>query len=248
MSALLCWCMTLLIPAQAQDVLSVGCVRLNDNSGQAPISVNPSSSLSGGVGWGSFYFEAGEVISASMQSGLAGTLGFGISGTSTLSDLATLPAAVVIIIPVSGVYSIDATFNVSNPTANQILATITTACSRPQAGSSVSDGRLIDLPNSAVYANEQGIFVYSANGQSGFLSAVIGADELAGYPEQPEENTLLASSLDGYIHIYLLTTGEYQINIGPDAEGKVIVIIFTGLPPTNVYRRDFNVNDILNPE
>lgn len=37
------------------------------------------------------------------------------------------------------------------------------------------------------------------------------------------------------IKFYVLTTGEYQVNIGPDVEGKIDVIIFTGLPPKKVH-------------
>ncbi len=51
--------------------------------------------------------------------------------------------------------------------------------------------------------------------------------------EHPAENTLLASS--GDVSVYILTTGEIQINAGPDREGKMHVKIFDGIPWTTVY-------------
>lgn len=63
------------------------------------------------------------------------------------------------------------------------------------------------------------------------------ARELAALPEKPEENILV----DEYYEIafYKLTTGEFQVNSGPDAEGKVFVLNFTGCPATNVYESTF---------
>ncbi len=51
--------------------------------------------------------------------------------------------------------------------------------------------------------------------------------------EHPAKNTLLASA-EG-VEVYVLTTGEIQINAGPDAEGKTHVKIFDGIPWTHVY-------------
>ena len=61
--------------------------------------------------------------------------------------------------------------------------------------------------------------------------------------EPPEINTEIMT-VDN-VALYVLTTGEFQLNIGPDEEGKVRVVIFNGLPPTNVYSYDYNVYDIL---
>jgi hypothetical protein len=51
--------------------------------------------------------------------------------------------------------------------------------------------------------------------------------------EHPAKNTLLASG-EG-VAVYVLTTGEIQVNAGPDAEGKYHVKIFNGIPWTHVY-------------
>jgi hypothetical protein len=61
----------------------------------------------------------------------------------------------------------------------------------------------------------------------------IAADELLALPELPDENLLVARKR--LISVYKLTTGEYQVNVGPLADGKVHVVIFDGIPPTRTY-------------
>ncbi|MCQ3930728.1 MAG: hypothetical protein DPW16_09720 [Chloroflexi bacterium] len=61
----------------------------------------------------------------------------------------------------------------------------------------------------------------------------ISADDLLALPDFPTENTLIAR--DGLISVYKLTTGEYQVNVGPLSDGKVHVIIFDDIPPTHTY-------------
>lgn len=87
--------------------------------------------------------------------------------------------------------------------------------------------------------------VYGINDDGeGYYQFSITQDLLAPYADNPPtQNTELASADN--VTLYMLTTGEYQLNIGPDDEGKVRVIVFEGLPPTNVYSYDFNVYDVL---
>jgi hypothetical protein len=49
----------------------------------------------------------------------------------------------------------------------------------------------------------------------------------------PAENTLLYSI--GHVAVYVLTTGEIQMNVGPDSEGKTHVKVFDAIPWTTVY-------------
>lgn len=107
----------------------------------------------------------------------------------------------------------------------------------------VGDGRLNAYDTlGAVYADKTGIFVYAIGADSrGTLSIYVTANDLDKLPEHPDKNTLLVQSEDRKFAIYKLTTGEYQVNVGPDKDGKVQEIIFTGLPPTNVYRHEFFV-------
>ncbi len=59
-------------------------------------------------------------------------------------------------------------------------------------------------------------------------------EDIAPYIENlPAKNTLLASGHG--VSVYVLTTGEIQINAGPDKEGKIHVKIFNGIPWTQVY-------------
>ncbi len=68
---------------------------------------------------------------------------------------------------------------------------------------------------------------------SSYLFSITQEDIAPFVAEHPAENTLLASA-EG-VQVYVLTTGEIQINAGPDAEGKTHVKIFDGIPWTHVY-------------
>ncbi len=67
-----------------------------------------------------------------------------------------------------------------------------------------------------------------------------GAD-LADLPDAEDiDGYILADdAYNGYISLYKLQSGEYQINVGPDGEGKVYVIDFTGCPAENVTESTF---------
>ncbi len=100
----------------------------------------------------------------------------------------------------------------------------------------------------AMYYDQAGagsLTVYSIDENSnGVLAFVLTADELAEWEARDvAENTLIAQTEDGSIALYKLTTGEYQINAGPDPDGKVEVTIFDGFPPSNTYGYTFNVNE-----
>lgn len=61
-------------------------------------------------------------------------------------------------------------------------------------------------------------------------------DDFAPYLDTaPDQNVKIGSI--GLTTLYALTTGEFQVNIGPDAEGKITSVIFKGLPPRAVYSR-----------
>ena len=96
------------------------------------------------------------------------------------------------------------------------------------------DGRLNPdaAAPAAFYAPDDGsLQVYGIDAQShGYLAIYISSDEVAALPASPEENLKIAESDDGKIALYKLTTGEYQVNAGPDFEGKVFVYIFGNDP------------------
>jgi hypothetical protein len=84
-----------------------------------------------------------------------------------------------------------------------------------------------------VFVDESGIAIYSVTSASrGILQVQATAARLASFPARPAQNTLVARSADGRFAIFILNTGEYQVNGGPDFEGKVRVCIFRTLAPT----------------
>lgn len=77
------------------------------------------------------------------------------------------------------------------------------------------------------------IYDIDSNGNGTFLFAISDEDLAPFIGNPPSTNTLIASA--GPASLYALTTGEFQINYGPDAEGKTYVVVFDGIPATNVY-------------
>lgn len=63
------------------------------------------------------------------------------------------------------------------------------------------------------------------------------ASALAKLPEFPETNTLIKTYYE--FSLFKLTSGEYQLNVGPDFENKVHVIIWTGCPAQGPYESSY---------
>jgi hypothetical protein len=72
---------------------------------------------------------------------------------------------------------------------------------------------------------------------NGSLGYILTQEMFDRAPAKPSSNTKVGETDACRVPVkfYVLTTGEYQINIGPNAEGKVEVIVFTGLPPANIH-------------
>lgn len=84
-----------------------------------------------------------------------------------------------------------------------------------------------------------GLIMYTSsrdNAGLGEFKLEIPAETFASLPANPDVNCTIASSDDGTVVVYLLSTGEIQINTGPDGEGKVFSYIFADLvtPPTSI--------------
>jgi hypothetical protein len=74
-----------------------------------------------------------------------------------------------------------------------------------------------------------------------FSKHLLSFDAQAQHEAAPLNNLLLESSDDGYVQLYRLSSGEYQVNVGPNAESKVHTCIWTGVTdPENV--RQFAVD------
>lgn len=80
----------------------------------------------------------------------------------------------------------------------------------------------------------------------GYKAFYITGGEFNALTEEPEEPVLIQQTDEGVypaISFYKLSTGEYQFNIGPYENGDVQVVIFNGVPPSEVYRADYNIYD-----
>jgi hypothetical protein len=108
----------------------------------------------------------------------------------------------------------------------------------PAQGPAAGDARLnafnCDL-TSALYAVGSGISVWDIGADSkGSYKGVYTLADVGDLADAaPEVNTFVKSL--GHTSLEVLTTGEYQIKIGPDETGKVCTMVADGLPPSSVY-------------
>lgn len=86
-------------------------------------------------------------------------------------------------------------------------------------------------------SGKPGVHVYGISGAStGYLLGVYSYSDFEKFlGKPPSENTKIKSI--GKSTLYALTSGEFQINIGPDEKGELHQVVFSGVPPTNVYFR-----------
>ncbi len=116
------------------------------------------------------------------------------------------------------------------------------------AGSTVpADGRNVSVqssPDSVVYTETttEGFFltIWQANPATGRPSLVITPERIAQVPALPQVNTQIAASPNGYYRFFRLSTGELQLNSGPDFEGKTFVTIFS--PNGNRVMRTYTID------
>lgn len=114
----------------------------------------------------------------------------------------------------------------------------TTQIGTPGQGPAAGDARLnsfnCDL-TSALYATGSGISVWDIGADSkGSYKGVYTLADVGDLADSaPETNTFIKSI--GHTSLEVLTTGEYQIKIGPDETGKVCTMVADGLPPSSVY-------------
>jgi hypothetical protein len=107
-----------------------------------------------------------------------------------------------------------------------------------------TDGRLdISSVHGVVYYDGDGVFsVYTLDENSnGVLAIQFTEAEKDALPDFPAVNMLIEQNADKTVSLYKLTTGEYQLNLGPDFEGKVRVFIFNDFPPSHVFTTEFVV-------
>jgi hypothetical protein len=86
------------------------------------------------------------------------------------------------------------------------------------------------------------LHIYCIDGSSrGYLGLVVENGAMAG--ASPTENIMIAQTNQCAVPVavYRLSSGEYQMNIGPDDEGKTYVTIWSGMPITNLYYQELNL-------
>lgn len=219
-------------PAQAA---SAGCEALDGFS----------ASYNGGLNnFGPYDLEAGERIRVTVSNvapvpGATVTIAATVGGVPIGGTLLADDGVVNITVPadLSVAFSVSGTF---------VSADVSVSCSAPDEDGDTSaqptdnrfnfgfgDTDVVLFPS----LDGVGLSVYGVdeNG-AGYLVFTITADDLAAFEgNPPAENTLIKESADGKFKLYALTTGEFQLNIGPDEEGKTLVLIFDELSPDNLY-------------
>jgi hypothetical protein len=93
----------------------------------------------------------------------------------------------------------------------------------------------------ASYCRNDGFHFYLIDENSkGSLKLVITPEQLKALPEKPDRNTLIAES-EEHIRVYKLTTGEYQVNYGPNANGDEYAWAWITCVPDEGTDHSFNI-------
>jgi hypothetical protein len=151
-------------------------------------------------------------------------------GDSTISFSSSLAAGTRVQIDASGA-----------PCTDLIEGTViaTNAPAPGEATPQCPDGRINfnHCDKVAIYATPDGdgygLGVYVVDGVSVPVYALfVSAEELAALPEQPESVIQIVQSADGKVTLYRHSNGDYQVNYGPDFEGKIFTFRWSGLPAT----------------
>lgn len=117
------------------------------------------------------------------------------------------------------------------------------APSTPEPTPVASDGRFCYGAGAApvaMYAVNGGLDIYQINANDeGVLVIRITRAELDALPANPAQNLEIAS-VNG-ISFYKLTDGQYQVNVGPLADGKVHSCVFGDIPDKTPVLNSYNV-------
>jgi hypothetical protein len=173
-------------------------------------------------------------------SGVVNTFTFPSSTVTGVDFGVSLPGVGTGSIDVTATLSADS--SVGSPVLRINCGTLAYEILGSESGGS-ADGRLNpnagDLLN-VLYAgvDDSGnpvIDVYQVDGTTGIFVGEFDYELFELYLDAaPDTNTELGTV--DQATLYALTTGEFQINIGPDVEGKYGIVIFSGLPPSSTRR------------
>jgi hypothetical protein len=88
------------------------------------------------------------------------------------------------------------------------------------------------------------VWCLDPSGRAMYLNMTLTKFSVAGLPTAPPENTLIDKNNSCRVTVaaYVLTSGEFQVIIGPDQDGVINNMIFTGLTPTDLHFQKYNVD------
>ena len=93
----------------------------------------------------------------------------------------------------------------------------------------------------ASYCRNDGFHFYLiADASKGVLRLIVTPQELAAVPEKPEQNILIARSAEN-IRLYRLSSGEFQVNYGPNPNGDEYSWAWTTCVPDEGTDHSFNI-------
>ena len=148
---------------------------------------------------------------------------------SGFTALAVAPQTGIYAIRVTSMtYAANQTIIFSDPSGAYILKVY--GASLPPNGFAPTDGRVNADPTPPVvmYCTAEGIDVYARNADNQYVFSVRALDADYEALGTPAANTLLATSADGNVRIYLLSSGEFQVNAYTSSEEYVA--IWSGCP------------------
>ena len=169
-----------------------------------------------------------------------------MSGNYISNGVCPTGGTLLFVVPMTGFYAIRVTSMhyathssfTENDSGGYVLKVY--GASLPPSGFAPTDGRVNADPTPPVvmYCTAEGIDVYARNADDQYVFSVraLAADyEALG---TPAANTLLASSADGNVRVYLLSSGEFQVNAYTSSEEYVA--IWSGCPAAGL---DISVYD-----
>jgi hypothetical protein len=82
------------------------------------------------------------------------------------------------------------------------------------------------------------------DGRPSYINLKLTGTALSSIPAMPDVNTLIDKNNSCRVPVaaYVLTSGEYQIMIGPDHTGVMYVMIFSGLDLSNIHFERYNID------
>ncbi len=233
-------------PVQANALPPVTCRELNTVTAITP-------PYSGSPAYGYVSLQAGDILKMAVKrtaGGITASSDIQVDPPGSVVVWVPVPASVgqttsgSYVIPAAGSY--DVWFHIETI---DMYATVKTSCTHPSSAAAapaaptppddrlnwgVADYLVVLYPGTDAQGNPAiRVFGVGEDGAGFYLFTITQQDIAAFVGNPPAVNTPIMTI--GNITLYALTSGEFQLNIGPDAEGKTQVIIFDSLAPGHLY-------------